>query len=257
MTKPISLKKQEILDRWDAADPDAPPPLVPIDSDYKGSTYAEDSFRVTGSQEWIDWILARVKPLLEFDSNGNRLIPMYMQTSKRSMVEGKLVTGEMTGSWAFYFKCQSRNNGGRMGRVKGSKNKPKDGQEPRAEKAANPLREVNAALKLKAKPKTTENEPVKKQQTVKAYDEPLYAIARGSMEATGRDTPDWLEPIEDHPVFKMETYDDVASMDDAIDRAMKKEKLKRVKPGSLAEKNEIQKVEITVKDNGELIYEEF
>jgi hypothetical protein len=248
MTKPISLKKQEIIDRWENADPDIRPPLVPIDSDHKGSTYAEDSFRVTGSQEWIDWVLARLKPLLEFDSNGNRLSPMYMQTSKRSMVDGKLVTGELTGSYAFYFKCQSRGNGGRIGRVKGSKNKPKEGQESRTEKAANPLREVNAGLKLKAKPKTTENAPVKKQPTAKAYDEPLYAIARGSMEATERDTPDWLEPIDDHPVFKMKTHDDVMGLDDAIDGAMKKHKLKR---------KDIQKVEITVKDNGELIYEEF
>jgi hypothetical protein len=248
MSKPISLKKQEILDRWDAADGDAPPPLIPIDSDHKGSTYAEDSFRVTGSQAWIDWILGRLKPLLEFDSNGNRLSPMYMQTSKRSMVDGKLVTGELTGSYAFYFKCQSRGNGGRIGRVKGSKNKPKEGQEPRAEKAANPLREVNAGLKLKAKPKTTEDKPVSKQKVKPAYTEPLYAIARGSMESTGRDTPDWLEPIEDHPVFKMKTHEDIMGLDDAIDGAMKEHKLKR---------KEIQKIEITVKDNGELIYEEF
>lgn len=249
MTKPISLKKQEILDRWDAADPDAPPPLVPIDSDHKGSTYAEDSFRITGSQEWIDWVLGRLKPLLEFDSNGNRLIPMYMQISKRSMIDGKLVTGELTGSYAFYFKCQSRASGGRIGRVRGSKNKPKEGQEPRPEKVPNPLREVNAGLKLKAKPKNVETspEPVRKQPTIQAYNEPLYAIARGPLEKKG--LPDyWLEPIDDHPIFPMTTHKEVIDLDDAKDKAMKRYKIKRT---------DIQNIEITVSDKGELLFEEF
>lgn len=247
MTKPISLKKQDILDRWDASDPDIPPPLIPIDTDHKGSTYAEDSFRVTGSQEWIDWVLARLKPLLEFDGNGSRLQPMYMQTSKRFMgPEGKIVTGELTGSYAFYFKCVSRGSG-RAGRAKGSKNKPKEGQAPKPEKVANPLREVNAELKLKGKVKI-EKQPEVIKPNKPVYDEPLYAIARGSIAATERDTPDWLEPIDDHPVFPMATYDDVIGLDDAIDVAMKKYKMKR---------NEIQKIEVTVSDKGELLFEEF
>lgn len=249
MAKPQSLKKQDILDRWDGLEPSQPIKLQPLDPKHKGSTYAEDALRITGSQEWIDSVLSRLKDLLEYDGNGSRLNPIYTQTTTRyKNEEGKLVSGDLTGSYAFYFKCVSRGSGVR-GRKKGGTNRPKEEQEAKPEKVKNPLKEVNAGLKIREKMRAEKKgEPVKvAKQTAPAYTDPLYAIASSFLDDNGKIDPVWMEPIE-HPVFPCQTYDDVCTFDDAIEEIMKKYKIKR---------KDIHKVEINVQKNGTLKFEEF
>jgi len=256
MATPAKLSKSDALSHWEGLDDTTPLRMSPIEAGQTGSTYAEDTIRLTGSQEFIDGCLSRLKGLLEYENETeSRLEILYTEVTERVRNDdGKLVPGELTGTWAAYIKAKSRGGGRghRGGRKLGSKNKPKEGMEPKPDKVPG-----KRGRPPKAVVANGEATPVKRQPTIAAYTEAMYAIARGSMESTGRDTPDWLEPIEDHPVFKMKTHEDVASMDNAIDDAIDKHKLKRVKPGSLAEKNEIQKVEITVKDDGTLIFEEF
>jgi hypothetical protein len=260
MAKPIPIGgKQAILDHWDSLDPDQSLAITPIDSKHKGSTYTEDGIRLTGSKEFIDSILARLKGFLEYDGNGCRLEPTYIQTVERVeetvqvkdeetgkiVTKKKLVPGNLTGSYAFYLRVKSRGNG--QGRPRGRKNGTTTERPVKPETTPNPLREVNAGLKLKAKPKNEPSvEPPPK--NTPTYSEPLYAIASSFLNENGDIEPEWLEPIADHPIFPMETYDDVCTFDDAIEKIMKQYKLKR---------KDIHKVEVTVQKNGKLSFEKF
>jgi hypothetical protein len=246
MATPIRFSKPDAISRWESLDEDLPCPMRPIQPGQTGSTYAEDTIRLTGSQEWIDWCLSRLKPVLEFENdNTSRIEILYTQTCERyKNDEGKLVTGDLTGSYAAYVKAKSRGRG-RVGR------KPKNGQprEPKPAKEVNPLREVNAGLTLKAKPKTDTTTPPKKGVTTPAYTDALYAVARAyTDEETNERIYEWLEPIGDHPVFPMQTYDDVGSFDDSMDRLAKELKMKR---------KDMQKIEVIVNNDGSLKFEEF
>jgi hypothetical protein len=253
MAIPTKLNKSDALSHWESIEDNSPIRMTPIDTGKVGSTYTEDTIRLTGSKEFIDSVLSNLKGVLEYENDvTSRLEIIYTQTCEREFTvedgKRKVIQGELTGAYACYVKAKSRGRG-RKGR------KPGNGQsrEPKAEKEVNPLREVNAGLKLRGRPRKTEItppalEPTKGKPTAPAYTEPLYAIAKFSMEKTGNDTPDWLEKIEDHPVFAMQTYDDIISLDDAIERSMKQHKLKRA---------DVQKIEITVTDKGQLIFEEF
>src|SRR5208282_880230 len=82
------------------------------------SSFVEDSIRITGSQEFIDSVLACLKGMLEYEVGGSRLDPKYMQTTSRYKDEnGKLVQGDLTGAWACYLRALSRGTG-RRGRGK-------------------------------------------------------------------------------------------------------------------------------------------
>jgi hypothetical protein len=130
--KPTRLGKQEVIDRWSALGPDHPMRVTPISYKHTGSSFDQDSIRITGSQEFIDSILARLIDLLEYDSNGTRLHVMYTQTLDRK-------TQELSGSWGCYVQVHERGQGrfgGGSGRPRGRKlPKSDDREEPRSTKA--------------------------------------------------------------------------------------------------------------------------
>jgi hypothetical protein len=223
MAKPLPVVggKQEIMDLWDNLNPDQPIRMTPLGTDHEGTTYTSDSIRLTGSREFIESVLANLKGLMEYDGNGSRLDPMYIATVSRTNVDGKLVPGDLTGSYAFYLKARSRGRG-RVGRVKGSKNKPKDQTDTPVEPTPNPLREVNAGLKLKPKkkedtPPVQPEPPAKSKRAVPTA--PVYAIASSFLDEEGNPNPVWTEP--DSNDYECTTYEDFISADDAISKLKK------------------------------------
>ena len=77
------MRKEEILEHWRNLDPNQPlnPQMVPYK--HEGSTYEEDGIRITGSREFIDAVLSRLKDLLEYEDDTTRLQLVYKQSQDR------------------------------------------------------------------------------------------------------------------------------------------------------------------------------
>ena len=77
------MLKAETLDHWRGIEPDQVIAITPVEYKHTGSTYAEDGIRLTGSPEFIDSILSRLKDLLEYESDTTRLQLVYKQSQDR------------------------------------------------------------------------------------------------------------------------------------------------------------------------------
>lgn len=77
------MKKADFLKHWQEIKPDQ---NIKIDSiAYKrgGSTYDCDGIRLTGSTEFIDSVLSRLKDLLKHENGNTRLQVVYKQSTDR------------------------------------------------------------------------------------------------------------------------------------------------------------------------------
>jgi hypothetical protein len=77
------VRKAQILEHWEGLPENLP--LEPREVPYKheGSTYDEDGIRITGSQKFIDAVMSRLKPLLQFENTETRLQVVYKQSTDR------------------------------------------------------------------------------------------------------------------------------------------------------------------------------
>jgi hypothetical protein len=211
ITKPQQLGKQAILDHWDGLSEDQPIAMSPLESNHKGSSYDQDSIRITGSQEFIDGCLSRLKSLMQYEEGSTLLQISYQQTVERVHgPDGKpITTGELTGAWAFYVKA----------RMRGTKRSgPKRGpRKPKSEPEIHPYKVVNAGLNLKAKPQNG----VKKIRI--SEDNARFAIG-----VPDEDEPSgyaWCEP-EDHTTTgtPCTTYEDAELADGVLRKFQKSDK---------------------------------
>lgn len=72
-------KRNDLLGRWTAL-PAKPIPLQPKPFAHYGTSLDEDTIRITGSQEFIEAILARLKDLLVFENQDVKLDISFNQT---------------------------------------------------------------------------------------------------------------------------------------------------------------------------------
>lgn len=95
------MKKKEILAHWRRLAPNQPinPAAVPYKRE--GTTYGQDGIRITGSPQFIDAMLSRLKDLLEFESLTTRLQVTYQESKDR-------VTRENIGSYNCYVQVHER-----------------------------------------------------------------------------------------------------------------------------------------------------
>lgn len=101
------MKKQQILEKWQGIPENKPlaPDAVPYK--HKGSTYDQDGIRITGSKEWIDSVLSRLKPLLQEENGGTRLQLVYKQSVDKD-------TGIPMDSWNCYIQVHERGGQAQM-----------------------------------------------------------------------------------------------------------------------------------------------
>lgn len=78
------MKKAEFLDHWKNIEPDQRIKISQVPYKHEGSTYAEDGIRITGSKEFIDSVLLRLKSLLYYESPTTRLQVVYKQSVDRN-----------------------------------------------------------------------------------------------------------------------------------------------------------------------------
>ena len=77
--KPWKAKKAEVLDFWRKLQPNLPIKMQPVSGDHKGTRFRSDGIRVTGSPEFINSVISRIKDMAEFEGPGVRLDVEYRQ----------------------------------------------------------------------------------------------------------------------------------------------------------------------------------
>ena len=100
-------KKKDILKFWRllpgvADNKPIPIKAKPIPYEYEGSTYNQDGLRITGSAEFINSVLPKVKDFLSYENPNSKLSLIYRETTP----EEQRATGER--SFAFYIKVKER-----------------------------------------------------------------------------------------------------------------------------------------------------
>jgi hypothetical protein len=99
--------KEEIFRYWQSLQPDQPIAVRPIPYEHAGSTYGQDGVRVTGSQEFISTVIARLKEFLNFETPNSKLQLVYRETeSKKDPVDPENKT------YVFYVQVKERGTGG-------------------------------------------------------------------------------------------------------------------------------------------------
>lgn len=99
--KLLNMKKSQILQHWSAIPENQSLKPSPVPYKHKGSTYAEDGIRVTGSRQFIDSVLSRLKDLLRFENSSTRLQVVYKESRDRE-------TGIPLESFNFYIQVHER-----------------------------------------------------------------------------------------------------------------------------------------------------
>jgi len=100
----MTLRKAEIISHWKSLEAPALNdniPMATIPYKHKGSTFAEDGIRILGSQDFIDAVLARLKPLLDFENSNSRLQLNYSQATDKE-------TGQPLDSFKMYIQVVER-----------------------------------------------------------------------------------------------------------------------------------------------------
>jgi len=101
------MNKASMLKHWAGIEPDQPVNPQPVPYKHSGSTYAQDGIRITGSREFIDAMLSRIKDLLAFENASTRLQVNYQESKDKE-------TGHPINSHNCYIQVHQR---GREARI--------------------------------------------------------------------------------------------------------------------------------------------
>ena len=104
-----SLRKAQFLTHWSSIEQNRPVAPCPVPYKHEGSTYQEDSIRITGSRDFIDSVLSRLQDVLQYENTETRLQTVYKQTVDRE-------SGRPCASWNCYVQVHER---GRQARIAG------------------------------------------------------------------------------------------------------------------------------------------
>jgi len=95
------MRKQEIIEHWGNITADQEIAMSAVAYKHKGSTYDQDSIRLTGSKRFIDGVLSKLKELLGYESDETRLQLTYQETIDRE-------TKTPTGTYNCYIQVHER-----------------------------------------------------------------------------------------------------------------------------------------------------
>lgn len=86
--KPWVAKKQDVIDLWQKVRSDSPLNPAPVPRHHKGNRFDQDGVRITGSSQWINSVLGRLKPLLSFESYPSLGLDIkYRQIQRREITD--------------------------------------------------------------------------------------------------------------------------------------------------------------------------
>ena len=101
------MKKAQFLDHWQGIESDQKINISPVTYKHEGSTYDEDGIRLTGSREFIDSVLSRLKDLLNHENGSTRLQVVYKESTNRH-------TQELLDSYNCYIQVHERGGQAKM-----------------------------------------------------------------------------------------------------------------------------------------------
>ena len=108
--KPWSAKKPEILQMWRNIRPNMPIIMTPIvpksDSEEGSSSYGEDGIRISGSQNFIAGVLARLKDILGYENPHTKLRLVFRGAESK---DGSFQPEKQ--SFVFYVNAEQRGKG--------------------------------------------------------------------------------------------------------------------------------------------------
>lgn len=96
--------KAQILNYWKSIRSDQPIAMKPIRYDHKGSTYGEDGIRITGSPNFIQAVLGKLRELLKYEGPDTKLGVVYRQTFSKK----RQSMGLSPISFVFYIQSKER-----------------------------------------------------------------------------------------------------------------------------------------------------
>lgn len=106
-TKPKTLRKEAFLAYWAAMKRKRTIKPTPIPYKFKGSTYARDGIRITGSRMFVDQVISNLTGLLGYENDMTRLQVVYKQTVDRD-------SGQPIDSWNCYLQVHERGGEAQM-----------------------------------------------------------------------------------------------------------------------------------------------
>jgi hypothetical protein len=84
------VEKKPFLKHWASIRKNQKLDPKPVRYTHEGSTYAEDGIRITGSRQFVDCVLSRLKDLLVYEGEETRLQAVYQRSTDRE--SGKTLT---------------------------------------------------------------------------------------------------------------------------------------------------------------------
>lgn len=84
--KPWIAKKKDVLQLWNSVRPDAPLNPNPVSKYHSGNRFDQDGIRITGSSQFINSVLGRLKPLLFYADHPHLDLDVkYRQVPKKDV----------------------------------------------------------------------------------------------------------------------------------------------------------------------------
>jgi len=99
--KSWSAKKKDILKYWRGI-PEMPIMATPISKDHEGTTFDEDTIRITGQPKFIYSVLSKLKQFLNMESKETKLQLLFKKSEKPNL------ENPSKKSYAFYIQVKER-----------------------------------------------------------------------------------------------------------------------------------------------------
>ena len=101
------MRKAQFMEHWQKIEPNQKIKIDSVPYKHKGSTYAQDGIRITGSTEFIDSVLSRLKDMLGHENHSTRLQVNYQESKDRH-------TKAPMGSFNCYIQVHERGHEARI-----------------------------------------------------------------------------------------------------------------------------------------------
>ena len=98
--KSWSAKKKDILKYWRGI-PEMPIMINPVSKDHEGTTFDEDTIRITGQPRFIYSVLSKLKQFLSMESKETKLQLLFKKSERKDSDPSKK-------SYAFYIQVKER-----------------------------------------------------------------------------------------------------------------------------------------------------
>lgn len=82
--KPWKAKRADIIRFWQSLQPNQLIQPAPVSKYHRGTKFRQDGLRITGSPDFINGVLSRIKDMLQFETNpGTKLDVEYRQIENK------------------------------------------------------------------------------------------------------------------------------------------------------------------------------